>query len=86
MCPGRVIAIITWVGSRPELKSLVLNSHTDVVPVYEVTHQSLYRSHRMGQILLKTPVSVCFRNTGNMIHLLLLKMSMATSMAEDLRI
>uniref|UniRef100_A0A8C1PAQ8 N-acyl-aliphatic-L-amino acid amidohydrolase n=1 Tax=Cyprinus carpio TaxID=7962 RepID=A0A8C1PAQ8_CYPCA len=35
VCPGRVIAIITWVGSRPELKSVVLNSHTDVVPVYE---------------------------------------------------
>ncbi|KAI2650120.1 Aminoacylase-1A [Labeo rohita] len=35
VCPGRIIAIITWVGSRPELKSVVLNSHTDVVPVYE---------------------------------------------------
>uniref|UniRef100_A0A8C1WX74 N-acyl-aliphatic-L-amino acid amidohydrolase n=1 Tax=Cyprinus carpio TaxID=7962 RepID=A0A8C1WX74_CYPCA len=35
VCPGRVVAIITWVGSRPELKSVVLNSHTDVVPVYE---------------------------------------------------
>uniref|UniRef100_A0A673MRQ7 N-acyl-aliphatic-L-amino acid amidohydrolase n=1 Tax=Sinocyclocheilus rhinocerous TaxID=307959 RepID=A0A673MRQ7_9TELE len=35
VCPGRVVAVITWVGSRPELKSVVLNSHTDVVPVYE---------------------------------------------------
>ncbi len=35
---------------------MVLNSHTDVVPVYEVTHQSLYRSHSMGQISLKNCV------------------------------
>lgn len=35
VCPGRVIAIMTWVGTRPELKSVLLNSHTDVVPVYE---------------------------------------------------
>lgn len=35
ICPGRVIAIMTWVGTRPELKSVLLNSHTDVVPVYE---------------------------------------------------
>ncbi|XP_057184770.1 aminoacylase-1-like [Triplophysa rosa] len=35
VCPGRVVAIMTWVGTRPELKSVVLNSHTDVVPVYE---------------------------------------------------
>lgn len=35
VCPGRVVAIISWIGSRPELKSVVLNSHTDVVPVYE---------------------------------------------------
>ncbi|KAL2091275.1 hypothetical protein ACEWY4_013538 [Coilia grayii] len=35
MCPGRVVAIMTWVGTNPALKSILLNSHTDVVPVYQ---------------------------------------------------
>lgn len=48
-----------------------------------VTHQSPHRSNNISLIYC---VSICFRNTGNMIHLLLLKMRMATSMAEDLRI
>lgn len=26
---------MTWVGTEPELKSIILNSHMDVVPVYE---------------------------------------------------
>lgn len=26
---------MTWVGTKPELKSVVLNSHMDVVPVFE---------------------------------------------------
>lgn len=60
VCPGRVVAIMTWVGTRPELKSVVLNSHTDVVPVYEVwdpspvTEQSI-----MGQHLTYGRMSVC---------------------------
>ncbi|XP_014371744.2 aminoacylase-1-like [Papilio machaon] len=29
------VAIITWEGTRPELPSILLNSHMDVVPVYE---------------------------------------------------
>lgn len=29
------IAVITWQGTNPELPSIVLNSHMDVVPVYE---------------------------------------------------
>lgn len=29
------VAVITWQGTRPELPSIVLNSHMDVVPVYE---------------------------------------------------
>lgn len=32
--PGRVVAIMTWEGTDLSLKSLVLNSHTDVVPVF----------------------------------------------------
>ncbi|XP_033127642.1 aminoacylase-1-like [Anneissia japonica] len=32
--PGKEVVIITWEGTDPKLKSIVLNSHTDVVPVY----------------------------------------------------
>ncbi|KAL7837052.1 hypothetical protein SRHO_G00267630 [Serrasalmus rhombeus] len=35
VCPGRVVAIMTWTGTNPFLKSVLLNSHTDVVPVYQ---------------------------------------------------
>uniref|UniRef100_A0A8C9T4I5 N-acyl-aliphatic-L-amino acid amidohydrolase n=1 Tax=Scleropages formosus TaxID=113540 RepID=A0A8C9T4I5_SCLFO len=37
VCPGRVVLIMTWLGSKPSLKSIVLNSHVDVVPVYQVS-------------------------------------------------
>lgn len=35
VCPGRVVTILTWTGTNPILKSVLLNSHTDVVPVYQ---------------------------------------------------
>uniref|UniRef100_A0A1A8EVU3 N-acyl-aliphatic-L-amino acid amidohydrolase n=1 Tax=Nothobranchius korthausae TaxID=1143690 RepID=A0A1A8EVU3_9TELE len=35
VCPGRVVSIMTWKGTNPSLKSVLLNSHTDVVPVYQ---------------------------------------------------
>ncbi|XP_027859042.1 aminoacylase-1 isoform X3 [Xiphophorus couchianus] len=35
VCPGRVVSIMTWEGTKPTLKSVLLNSHTDVVPVYQ---------------------------------------------------
>ncbi|MCJ8744176.1 hypothetical protein PDJAM_G00115420 [Pangasius djambal] len=35
VCPGRVVTILTWTGTNPALKSILLNSHTDVVPVYQ---------------------------------------------------
>lgn len=35
VCPDRVVSIMTWVGTSPALKSILLNSHTDVVPVYQ---------------------------------------------------
>ena len=35
MVKGKPIFIMTWPGSQPELPSILLNSHTDVVPVYE---------------------------------------------------
>ncbi|KAI8871004.1 aminoacylase-1 [Ramicandelaber brevisporus] len=33
--PGKPLGIITWTGRDPSLPSLLLNSHTDVVPVFE---------------------------------------------------
>uniref|UniRef100_A0A3Q3FZW0 N-acyl-aliphatic-L-amino acid amidohydrolase n=1 Tax=Labrus bergylta TaxID=56723 RepID=A0A3Q3FZW0_9LABR len=33
--PGRVVCIMTWEGTNDTLKSILLNSHTDVVPVYQ---------------------------------------------------
>uniref|UniRef100_A0A8C5I0I0 N-acyl-aliphatic-L-amino acid amidohydrolase n=1 Tax=Gouania willdenowi TaxID=441366 RepID=A0A8C5I0I0_GOUWI len=35
VCPGRVVSIMTWEGMKPTLKSVLLNSHTDVVPVFQ---------------------------------------------------
>uniref|UniRef100_A0A4W6DNJ7 N-acyl-aliphatic-L-amino acid amidohydrolase n=1 Tax=Lates calcarifer TaxID=8187 RepID=A0A4W6DNJ7_LATCA len=35
VCPGRVVSIMTWEGTNPSLKSILLNSHTDVVPVFQ---------------------------------------------------
>ncbi|XP_041458481.1 aminoacylase-1-like isoform X2 [Lytechinus variegatus] len=32
--PGKIIVIITWEGTDPTLKSIVLNSHIDVVPAF----------------------------------------------------
>lgn len=34
--PKKPIVILTWIGTQPELKSIILNSHMDVVPVFEV--------------------------------------------------
>lgn len=33
--PKKPVVILTWPGAHPELPSLLLNSHMDVVPVYE---------------------------------------------------
>ncbi|XP_025834409.1 aminoacylase-1 isoform X2 [Agrilus planipennis] len=33
--PKKPIAVITWVGTEPSLPSVLLNSHMDVVPVFE---------------------------------------------------
>lgn len=32
---GKPVVVMTWLGAEPELPSILLNSHTDVVPVYE---------------------------------------------------
>uniref|UniRef100_A0A8C9LC95 N-acyl-aliphatic-L-amino acid amidohydrolase n=1 Tax=Pavo cristatus TaxID=9049 RepID=A0A8C9LC95_PAVCR len=35
VCQGRVVLVLTWPGTNPHLRSILLNSHTDVVPVFE---------------------------------------------------
>jgi len=37
MTPEKPVVIITWLGQRSELSSLLLTSHMDVVPVYPVS-------------------------------------------------
>ncbi|KAJ1796001.1 adenylate cyclase [Coemansia sp. RSA 2399] len=32
---GKPVIVLTWEGTSPELPSIILNSHTDVVPVFE---------------------------------------------------
>lgn len=39
---NKPIVILTWVGSDPALPSILLNSHMDVVPVYEVSELHIY--------------------------------------------
>uniref|UniRef100_A0A1B6D3W7 N-acyl-aliphatic-L-amino acid amidohydrolase n=1 Tax=Clastoptera arizonana TaxID=38151 RepID=A0A1B6D3W7_9HEMI len=34
VAPQKPVVVITWTGSQPELQSLLLNSHMDVVPVF----------------------------------------------------
>ncbi|XP_035428662.2 aminoacylase-1-like [Spodoptera frugiperda] len=35
LVPKKPVVVITWEGEQPELPSILLNSHMDVVPVYE---------------------------------------------------
>ncbi|KAJ1772875.1 adenylate cyclase [Coemansia sp. RSA 353] len=32
---GKPVVVLSWTGTEPELPSIILNSHTDVVPVFE---------------------------------------------------
>ncbi|KAF2886891.1 hypothetical protein ILUMI_19282, partial [Ignelater luminosus] len=33
--PNKPVVIITWIGTEPQLPSIILNGHMDVVPVFE---------------------------------------------------
>uniref|UniRef100_A0A673T9R0 N-acyl-aliphatic-L-amino acid amidohydrolase n=1 Tax=Suricata suricatta TaxID=37032 RepID=A0A673T9R0_SURSU len=35
VAPGYVVSVLTWPGTNPRLSSVLLNSHTDVVPVFK---------------------------------------------------
>jgi aminoacylase len=34
---NKPIVVLTWMGQDPSLPSILLNSHMDVVPVFEVS-------------------------------------------------
>lgn len=33
--PEKPVVVLSWIGKNPQLPSILLNSHMDVVPVYE---------------------------------------------------
>lgn len=35
--PGKPIVVLTWIGTQPSEPAILLNSHMDVVPVFEVS-------------------------------------------------
>lgn len=35
-----MVLVLTWQGTNPRLRSILLNSHTDVVPVFEVLNRA----------------------------------------------
>jgi len=40
--PDKPVFVMTWEGKNPQLPSVLLNSHTDVVPVFAVSVLLLY--------------------------------------------
>lgn len=38
---GKPIVVLTWEGSEPNLPSVLLNSHMDVVPVFPVSTEHM---------------------------------------------
>lgn len=80
MTPEKPVAIITWVGQKPELPSLLLTSHMDVVPVYPVS--KIYLS--LLKLYLK--LQLYLRNIGHMIHFRHTKMRVEIFMLEEPKI
>lgn len=39
VAPNRIVCLMTYLGKSPEKASILLNSHTDVVPADDVNHQ-----------------------------------------------
>jgi acetylornithine deacetylase/succinyl-diaminopimelate desuccinylase-like protein len=42
--PGRVVVLMSYYGTAPDKQSILLNSHTDVVPVDQVNIEPFYLS------------------------------------------
>lgn len=41
--PKKPVVVMTWEGSQPTLPSVLLNSHMDVVPVFEVSNHAVFQ-------------------------------------------
>lgn len=45
-----MITVLTWPGTNPLLHSILLNSHTDVVPVFKVCMEGCVRAWRTDTV------------------------------------
>lgn len=55
VAPGRVVTVLTWPGTDPKLSSLLLNSHTDVVPVSKVSGGDGKSDEQEAPVLVLAP-------------------------------
>jgi len=89
VAPGNNVVLMTLEGTSPELKSVLLNSHYDVVPVFPVS-ASLSLPLSFHCYVSPPPFFSCInsssvRSTGRLIHSQLTSMKMEISMPEALR-
>ena len=49
--PGMPIVLMTWPGNEPDLPTVLLNSHTDVVPVFKVNQRLLSLTAQLTKTL-----------------------------------
>ena len=49
--PGMPIVLMTWPGNEPDLPTVLLNSHTDVVPVFKVNQHLLSLTAQLTKTL-----------------------------------
>lgn len=75
--------LVTVEGTNPDLKSVLLNSHYDVVPVFPVSQSTVLSSTSLADEY-RGDFFPC-RNFGCMMHLPHTKMNMETFMLEDHR-
>ncbi|KOB64379.1 Aminoacylase, partial [Operophtera brumata] len=66
MVPKKPVVVITWQGAQPELPAILLNSHMDVVPVYEdmkgvgMAHLEAVRRLKGAGVRLQRTVHISF--------------------------
>lgn len=46
------VVVLSWIGTQPELESIILNSHMDVVPVFEVRLCSQLKLSLINDVIL----------------------------------
>lgn len=65
VAPNRIVCLMTYLGKSPEKASILLNSHTDVVPADDVNHQ--YNQTKLWYLryIFKLDFGFFCRNFGN---------------------